>query len=81
MRRVVLAPSAHSSVWIVSQDCGSVNIHEHLAITDTPITRAAAKSPAKINYRRLTELNPRYYGHSLLTTLTRGPEGVRNKRS
>ena len=27
----------------------------HLAITDTPIKRTAAKSPAETNYRRLTE--------------------------
>ena len=28
----------------------------HLVITDTPIIRTAAKSSAKINYRRLTEI-------------------------
>ena len=33
----------------------------HLAITDTPIVWTVAKSPAKINYRRLTEINFRYY--------------------
>ena len=56
--------------WLYSQlsTCG------HLAITDTPIIRTAAKSPAKINYRRLNEINFRYYGLSLLRTLTRGPE-------
>ena len=53
----------------------------HLAITDTPIIWAAAKSPAKINYRRLTEINSRYYGISLLRTLTPLLEGVRNKGS
>ena len=53
----------------------------HLAITDTPILRTAAKSSAKINNRRLTEINSRYYGLSLLRTLTRGPKGVRNKGS
>ena len=31
----------------------------HLAITDTPIIRTVAKSPAKIHYRRLTEINSR----------------------
>ena len=34
------------------------------------------QSPAKINYRRLMEINSRYYGLSLSRTLTRG---VRNK--
>ena len=52
----------------------------HLAITNTPIIRTAAKSSAKINYRRLTEINSRYYGLSLLRTLTRGPEGVRTEK-
>ena len=51
------------------------------AIRDTTITETAAKSPAKIEYRRLTEINSRYYGLSLLRTLTRSPEGVRNKGS
>ena len=51
----------------------------HIAITDTPIIRTAAKSPANMNCRHLTEINSRYYGLSLLRTLTRGPEGVRNK--
>ena len=49
----------------------------HLAITDTPITRTAVKSQEKTNYRRLTEINSRYYGLSLMRTLTRGPYGVR----
>ena len=53
----------------------------HPAITDTPIIRTAAKSPAKINYRRLTKINSRYYGLSLMRTLTRGPHSVRNKGS
>ena len=51
----------------------------HLAIMDTPIIRTAAKSPAKINYRCWTEINSRYYGLSLLWTLTHGPEGIHNK--
>ena len=38
------------------------------------------KSPAEINYRRLTEINSRY-GLSLFRALTCGPEGVRNKGS
>ena len=38
--------------------------------------RPTIKSPAKINCRRLTEIISRYYGLSLLKTLTRGPEGV-----
>ena len=49
-------------------------------VVDTTLLRTA-KSPAKINYRRSTEINSRYYELSLLRTLTRGPEGVRNKGS
>ena len=41
----------------------------HPAITDTPIIRTAAKSPAQTNYRCLTEINSCYYGHSLMRTL------------
>ena len=44
----------------------------------TQVIRTAVKSPVKINYRRLTEINSRYYGLSLLRTLTLGPEGVRH---
>ena len=51
------------------------------AITDTLIKRTAAKSPAKTNYRGLTEKNSRYYGHSFMRTLTRGPYSVRNEES
>ena len=40
------------------------------AITDTLIIRTADKFRAKINYRRLTEINSRYYGLSLQRTLT-----------
>ena len=50
-------------------------------LADTPIIRTAAKSPAKINYRRLTKINSRYYGLSLMRTLTRAPHSVRNKGS
>ena len=53
----------------------------HPAKTDTPIKRTAAKSPAKTNYRRLTEINSRYYGLSLMGTLTRGPKSFRFKGS
>ena len=53
----------------------------HLAMTDTPIIPTAAKSKAKIIYRRLTEINSRYYGLSLMRTLTRGPNSVRYKGS
>ena len=42
---------------------------EHPAITDTPIIRTAAKSPAKPNFRHLSEINSRYYGLSLMRTL------------
>ena len=63
--------------WNYSQlsPCG------HPAISDTPIIRTAAKSPAKTCYRCLTEINSRYYGHSLMRTLTRGPHSVRYKGS
>ena len=44
-------------------------------ITDTPIIRTAAKSPAKTNYRRLTEINCRY--SELVSSLAR----VRNSES
>ena len=53
----------------------------HLAITDTPIKRTAVKSQEKPNYRRLTEINSRYYGLSLMRTLTWGPYSVRYKGS
>ena len=69
------SPWSFKMVYSQPSPCG------HLAITDSPIIRAAAKSPAKINYRRLTEINSRYYGLSLLSTLTHGPEGVCSKGS
>jgi len=53
----------------------------HLAITNTLIKWTAAKSPAKTNYRHLTEINSCYYGLSLMRTLTQGPYSVRNKGS
>ena len=43
--------------------------------------RTATRFPAKMNYRRLTEIDSRYYGLSLLRRLTCGPECVRNKGS
>ena len=39
-------------------------------LADTPIIQTADKFRAKINYRRLTEINSRYYGLSLQRTLT-----------
>ena len=63
----------HPAYYSQLSPCG------HLAITETPIIRTVAKSPANINYRRLTERVSHYDRVSLLTTLTRGPEGVRNK--
>ena len=48
----------------------------HLAIMDTQIIRTAAKSQAKIIYRRLKEINSRYYRLSLMRTLTWGPYSV-----
>ena len=53
----------------------------HPAITNTTIIRTAAKSPAKTSCRRLTEINSRYYGLSLMRTPPRGPYSVRYKRS
>ena len=46
----------------------------HHANTDAPIIRTSDKSPAKLHYRRSTEIKSRYYGLSLLRTLTLGPE-------
>ena len=50
-------------------------------LADTPIIRTADKFWAKINYRRLTEINSRYYGLSLQRTLTSGPHSVHYKGS
>ena len=44
--------------------------------TDTLIIQTAAKSQPKIVYRRSTEIKPRYYGLSLMRTLTQGPYSV-----
>ena len=46
---------------------------------ETPIIQTATKSQAKVNHRRLTEINSHY--HALLSTLRHGPESVRNKGS
>ena len=45
----------------------------HPAITDTSIKQTAAKSPAKTNYRRLSEMTSRYKGLLLMRKLARGP--------
>ena len=50
-------------------------------LADTAIIPTAAKSQAKINFRRLTETNSRYYGPLVMRTLTRGPYSVRYKGS
>lgn len=42
-------------------------------LADTPVTRTAAKSQEKLNYRHLTEIYSHYHGLSLIRTLTRGP--------
>ena len=44
-----------------------------------PVIRTVVKSPAKTNYRGLTEINFCYYGLSLVRTLTLGPYSVRDK--
>ena len=75
MRRHVNKVYAQVCMYSQPSPCG------HHAITDTPIIRTAAEFPAKMNYRRLTEIFSRYYGLSLLRTLTRSPEGVRNNGS
>jgi len=51
------------------------------ARADTPIIRTAAKSEAKRNYRHWTEISSRYYGPSVIRTLTRGPYSVRYNES
>ena len=50
-------------------------------LEDTPIIRTAAKFQAKINYRCLTEIISRYYGLSLMRTLTQSPYHVCYKGS
>ena len=53
----------------------------HLAITDAPIIRTAAKSEPKRNSRCSTAINSRCYGLSRLKTLTQVPYSVRYKGS
>ena len=53
----------------------TLHYHGHLNKTDS------SNSPAKTNYRRLTEINFRYYALSLMRTLPRGPSSVRYKGS
>ena len=65
--------TAYPFVFSQLSTCG------HPAITDTPIIRTAAKSRAKINYRRLTEINSWYYGLSLMRTLTQDRYSIRYK--
>ena len=48
-------------------------------LADTAIKRTAAKSTAILNYRRLTEINSRYYGLLLMRTLAQGRYNVRYK--
>ena len=50
-------------------------------LADIPIILTAAKSPPKISYRCVTEINSRYYGLSLKRALTQGPYSVRYKGS
>ena len=50
-------------------------------LADTPLKRTAAKSPAKTNYRSLTEINCRCYRLSLIRALIWGPYSVRYKES
>ena len=59
----------------------TVNSCGHPVLTDTPIIQIVAKCQTKINYSCLTEINSRYYGLSLMRTLTEGPSGVRYKES
>ena len=73
----------YNFVWVSQWVCpnySQISPWGQLAITDTPIKRTAAKSPAKTNYRRLTEVDSHYYGLSLRRTLSRAPS-VRYKGS
>ena len=63
--------SLYNCVYSEISPCG------HPAITDTLRIQTAAKSPAKTNYRCLTEINSRHYGHSLMRKTTRVPYSVR----
>ena len=76
-------PRDRELVSLIARVCTTANsrLADTLLLRTPLIIRMAAKSPAKINYRHLTEINSCYYGLSLLRTLTCGPEGVRNKGS
>ena len=75
-----------TAIFGTAPDCSGCQLQSTLYLQtpcycEHPIMRTAAKSKAKIEYRRLIEINFHYYGLSLLRTLTRSPEGVRNKES
>ena len=59
-------------VFTKSPNTVNSRLVDTLPITDTPIIRTVAKykSPAKTNYRRLTEIKSRYYRPSLMRVLT-----------
>ena len=71
-KRYIIIIIINLHVPIYRSDYGVLSPCGHLAMTDTPIIRTAAKSPTKIEYRRLTKINSRYYRLLLLRTLTRG---------
>ena len=50
-------------------------------LADIPIIPTAGKSPPKISYRCVTEINSSYYGLSVKRTLTQGPYSVRYRGS
>ena len=88
LRRLLSSLLSFSRQWLIfDASCKIFSTYSqlspcgHPAITDTPIIRTAAKSPAKTSCRRLTEINSRYYGLSLMRTPPRGPYSVRYKRS
>ena len=56
-------------------------VNSRLSLVGHPYNTTATKSPAKINYRRLTEINSRFYGLAVMRTLSGGPYSVRNKGS
>ena len=68
-RKIFRIFSTLSQAIFVCLVYGQLSPCGHLAITDTPLIRTKAKCPAKINYRRLTEMNSRNYGLSLVFDL------------
>ena len=56
-----------------------ITVNSRLA--DTSLKYGQQLNPRQKHYRRLTEINSRYYELSLMRALTRGPYGVRNKGS